>query len=544
MQRATDTGRRGHVARGPRRERLVKQGPPRVGSLRCRASGVGLPLALALAALLMTPGLALGQDGGQDGDAAPAAADPGTNAAAATAAGALGQASEGDADPVSGPYLGSPTGSPFGRLGPYDLKRPRSTTWVPQIRLGAGVRHLDSEGDQSESQGFARLGLFMNFWKVQLGLEADLIFNDRFEPLEETYDDIDDVLGVVRYLELGTPGDTVHARAGVLTDASIGHGTIVGHYYNNTVLYQPRTGVAAEVDLRILGLQVMTNDVVEYDVNAARLTYLPLLDTNVPVLRGLGIGTTLAMDRRAPQRLIFNGDGTNQVTRREAVRAERDELYIYGVDLELPVLQNDWVTLVPYVDQNFFSGGGSGFHSGILGRVKLPVHIPLYASARFEYRRLGSRYLPTYFDAFYELERYRYPRVDSGFTKAQILRGVDQQHGFLYEAAVELPGLFQVGAIYEDNESSTTSRADIYAAFTGFDWLRLRAHYQKRGLNGIEDIDDIDQQTFISAQALVQIVSFIYADLRWMRYWEVEEENGRYRPVDVFEPSLAMIFEW
>jgi hypothetical protein len=452
--------------------------------------------------------------------------------------------SESTAGTKSSSFLSGPNGTPFGRLGPYDLARPAQPSFWPQLTLGGGVRHLETEGGASRTQNFARLGAAMNLWQVAVGLELDVIVNEEFEPERMFYDDLNDYLSIVKYAEFGAPGQTLHVRGGVLADASIGHGTIVGHYYNNTILGKQKTGLAAAMNLRVLGIQAFTNDVTNFDVFGGRVTYKPMADTKFPIIKNFSLGTSLAIDREAPDKLILENFGRFQQNSADEIRASREQLLVYGVDIELPIFNNSWLAVIPYADQNFINNHGNGLHLGVLNRIKLPIHIPAHAQIRGEWRRFDAEYIPTYFDAFYEFERFHYPQVDSPTSKFQNIRTADVKTGYLFELSLHFANMLHVGGVYEDNEGSVTNRADFHASFTGLDWLILRAHYQKRGFNEIIEIGDFDEQSFLSAQALVKIYGFVYADFRWTRYWEVDDTTGHFEAVDVIEPSLALIFQW
>jgi len=444
----------------------------------------------------------------------------------------------------AGARPGSPSGSPFGRVASYDLAGARSDSIWPVVRLGAGVRHLDKEGHPSETQHFLRAAVSARLWKLAFGAELDFIVDDQGHLVREYYDSASDYVAAVKYLELGEAGDTVHVRAGVLNDASLGHGSIVGHYYNSTVLGRPLGGLVGELDLRVLKLELFTNDLVANAVVGTRLTYQPLKDSGIPMLGGLGIGTTFAADRKAPAKLRPTARGFQTERDGTQLRADRDQLAAFGLDLELPLFENDWLLLTPYADQNFLSNNGSGFHGGLFARLRLPIHIPLYLSGRAEWRRFQPKYVPTYFDAFYETERYHYPELGSPQTKLQAVRNISERQGQYFEASVSLPGLFLLSGAYENNDGPLTSRVDLFALVTAFDRVQLRAHYQKRGFNKLRDIADVNEQTFFSAQALVNIVSYFYADLRFTRYWELDKGSGRYKAVDVFEPSASLIFQF
>lgn len=482
-----------------------------------------------------------------DGDP-PAAAgsdssDAGTTVSAPGAAGAAGFTTQQAAKP--NPVLGSPSGSAFGRIGPYDLARPERRSIWPQVRLGLGVRHLEKEGGSTESLNFARFGTQASIYKLSFGAELDVLFNDDGEIVDDYYDDISDYLSVLKYVEWGSPGETVYARGGVIADATIGHGTLVGHYYNNTLLEKQKFGIASEINLRVLSAQFLMNDAVDYSFAAGRVAYKPIMDTGIPFVREVAVGTSFALDRNAPDQLkTIDGDRVFQINDDDEIRASREQLYAYGFDVELPIFSNSWMTLVPYADQNFINAAGNGFHAGVYTRFRVPLHIPVNVSLKAEWRRFNDKYLPTYFDAFYEFERFHYPRVDSATTKLQALRRARLSDGMLYELSFDVAQSFQFGAVYEDNDHNFTDRVDLFAAFTGLTWMSVRAHYQKRGFEDLTDLTDINEQTFISTQALVQIYGYLYADLRWTRYWEVNKGNGRYRAVDVYEPGLAVIFQF
>ena len=74
--------------------------------------------------------------------------------------------------------------------------------------------------------------------------------------------------------------------------------------------------------------------------------------------------------------------------------------------------------------------------------------------------------------------------------------------------------------------------------------LRLRAHYHKRNITDYERVFSFDDQTFLSAHLLFKIYSGLYADVSFTRTWVFDEDDQRFRPVDVYSPGIMFIVEF
>ncbi len=200
---------------------------------------------------------------------------------------------------------------------------------------------------------------------------------------------LDLYLPKIMYVRYGLRGDDLFAKLGSIEDLTLGNGFIVGSYSNTRFLPDQRIfGLDLGLDGKLfnfpyVGIELLTGNLARFDVVGGRLFARPLISTGLPILENLQIGTTLAMDRMP---------GLYSTT-------SYDPLYVYGVDLFQPILTGTVFPLAAFTEVAFEPKGRAGYMLGAAGR--LIGFITYGAQLRF----LGAGFLPTYFDANYDLFR-------------------------------------------------------------------------------------------------------------------------------------------
>ncbi|MBN2551292.1 MAG: hypothetical protein JXB06_00920 [Spirochaetales bacterium] len=281
------------------------------------------------------------------------------------------------------------------------------------LNIGIGALTFDGETYQS-----LKLSPDISIGKFGIGLE--LIMNYQFEPdfsvREEdwipTGDDtfLDVYLPKFKYIRYGFKGDPLYVKLGSIEDALLGNGFIMGGYDNTLFLPEKRIfGMSFDLDGALfnfpyVGIETFVGNLAQFDVIGGRLYVRPLAFTEAPVIEGLQVGGTVAMDRKP--RLYTGDDSIDPVT-------------LVGADLTLPILTNPALSLTTFADVAFLTNtlgsgnAGKGEMVGFGGRL---LRVISYGA---QIRVLGEDFIPAYFDVGYDLFRAdKYALLQSGAIDA------------------------------------------------------------------------------------------------------------------------------
>ncbi len=307
---------------------------------------------------------------------------------------------------------------------------------VSQVAAGLGFTTIDGgpgQGNYLLFQLQPELNLrAVGIPQVGLGIDAPLRFQvggDSTGTLRfrsEDYDDRNEVLSVLRYVRYGQKGadQTIYARFGAVDFGRVGYGSLV-EAYRNEVGQDARTrGGELDVDLGGVGVETIYGSFTRPGVYAGRgyVRPLRLMGGEAGGLNDLTIGVTVAGDLNqrggfvntaAPGEPFFLGtDASGAPTSTGVLGVEdRGTLSALGVDVGLRVAQAGLVNVALYTNATRFSGtaadGGSGMggSAGVLLTVAPPEATGTRFDARLEAIYGGQGYLPSLFNAFYEVER-------------------------------------------------------------------------------------------------------------------------------------------
>ena len=263
---------------------------------------------------------------------------------------------------------------------------------------------------------YQKLALSPDFSIGKLGVGLDLAVNYTFTGPPPDGDDfyvreedwvpsgdrtfLDVYLAKVKYVRWGVKGDPLFVMLGSIDDMTLGNGFIMQGYTNTLFLPDRRIfGLMLDVDGALfntpfLGFESIVGNLARFDVLAFRPYIRPLSGTAIPILQNLQIGATFAADTDPG---LYAGDPST------------DPVYAFGVDFLLPLVSNPVVKLATFGDVSSIGGRSIGGMLGFGGRL---VGFLLYGA---QVRLLGEDFIPTYFDAAYDVFRYeKYRIVDSG----------------------------------------------------------------------------------------------------------------------------------
>lgn len=402
--------------------------------------------------------------------------------------------------------------------------------------------------------------------KFGIGLNVNLLYNvnnGKFysQDWKDRQTGKTDYLRIIRYLRYGHKGERVYSRVGALDAERLGHGSIL-NFYNNQIVYEDRkVGLTLDIDFGLFGFESLTNNLSRSEVFGVRGYVRPLHSSLIPVLKNLAFGASYATDMDPDS---YTG-------------TQNDDVSLYGVDVELPLIKGSGLTTMLYTDwakiraHDPLSGdnrtvGGSGLTFG--WRTDLDALTGwLGMSVTVERRYLGKDYIATYFGPFYEVLRWTtigevmdfYQSIGGNtasipdylkgilenisVSQAMLLPMMDQKRNAWY-GGVDF-NLFRlvrvVGSYQKVDNVSNSGMMHFGAGLTNnIPYLAAEATYDKRGIETFKDIRTLDYRSVARVGVGYKIKPYLlmYMDYIWMFVWDAD--LGQYKPQERVQPRLAL----
>ncbi|MEP0821889.1 MAG: hypothetical protein HRF44_03480 [Ignavibacterium sp.] len=330
----------------------------------------------------------------------------------------------------------------------------------------------------------------LSFGKIGVGLDVNIRVGRDGKIRSEDFDEGYDYLRIIRYVRYGTKKEPIYARVGTLDYARLGHGSIVYNYRNSASYDQRKFGMEFDLDFEKFGFESVYSDFGAAGLFGLRAYARPLKFTslaNVPVLGGMETGITYAADFHdnadvtapigaAPRPLVLAQDGGS--------------LGIFGFDIGFPLLSLPMINSTLYTDYASISGYGNGLAVGLdlyfsgLGVVGL--------GAKYERRWMGDQFIPSYFDALYERERYVPFDTTAFMSKAQLLKSVTGGEGYYGEVLISILGTFNIVGGYQ-SPVGIKNAGIVHVEFDAGDAIPgiiLAAGYDKKNVGKFFKVDN------------------------------------------------------
>jgi hypothetical protein len=274
------------------------------------------------------------------------------------------------------------------------------------------------------------------FGKFGAGLDINLRFNKEGKIRKEDFKDAYGYLRMIRYLRWGQKDDDFYIRVGSLDYARLGNGFILNNYTNSASYDLRKIGLEFDLNAEFFGGEFVYSDFARGSIFGTRLHILPFrfippLD-KTPLIKNVELGATYVVDFDSAANYSY--PAPNDDTLKHAVT--KGNLTVYGFDLSIPIISIPMIKSKIYVDYAKIIGFGNGAAAGIsfnfagMGMVR--------ASAKYERRFLGDKFLPTYFNTIYERERFE-PFGNGRFiSKVQRLDTVKANQGNFGELLISI----------------------------------------------------------------------------------------------------------
>lgn len=356
----------------------------------------------------------------------------------------------------------------------------------------------------------------------------------------EDYSAVHDFGRTLKYVTYGRKEDTLYVSAGQRYASSLGHGALMRRYAPNTDILYPRASAQVDAYNDYGGFELFTNDLLEWNTlgGLAFVKPLSLLGASSAMAKSFSVGVTGAADRTAPWELQTAGGVRQTDPKTGRLLASTRGVALFGVDAEFKLLKTEGADVKPYVDYSMMVGGDGGFTVGVLGRFNVGAKTINAFRVVAELRALGSHYQPSYFDTFYEVERYTYreqlPRVDpnvaSYVTKASwvLNQGLGQRLGYYLEASWGIPGNVGVTLAFEGVNTAPEKNLIAHLELPVLDFLQVFGSVYKRGLGSLADLATLDEKTILYAGARLKILPFLFVNGRAYKTFRMNPDLQRY----------------
>jgi hypothetical protein len=366
---------------------------------------------------------------------------------------------------------------------------------------------------------------------------------------------------VLNYVTYGRKEDNLYVNVGQVYAQSIGHGAIVRRYAPD--IDPNLTRVSAQVDAYndYAGFEALTNDVVQWNLLSALGFVKPLswLSDNL-LTKTLSVGGTIATDLTAPRALVTDANGVRQLDQYGRLQATTSAVVLGGVDAEVKVVKTPFVDIKPYVDYSRLFGGDGGYTLGGLGRFNVPSGSVVHAfRVVVEARYLQARYVPSYFDTFYEVERYQSsyslgPQVHPGFinylTKYQdVISGeLGNRGGYYVEASYGIRNKVGVTLAIEGDTVHAQKNFIAHLEVPWVDFLQFFASYYRHGFVNFSELGNFNlngqQDMILFGGARLRTFPFLFFNARVFKTFAVNPDVQRYDNVFGFMADVEIGWEF
>jgi hypothetical protein len=209
----------------------------------------------------------------------------------------------------------------------------------------------------------------------------------------------------------------------------------------------------------------------------------------------------------------------NDSTKQVQVIKDYGKMKIVGFDLGLPIGIGDYFKITPYFDFAKIINFGQGTALGMMFNFQGMGIVS--ASAKLERRFNGDRYLPSYFNSLYEIERFKLnssadiSSSDYISKSARLDALTSNGNGYYGELLVRLLNSFDILGSYQrldkDPKSGILHLVTDLSPKEGS--YIARAGYDKIKIENEKDIFTLDDRSYLFAEVGYKPLSFMIVSL-------------------------------
>ncbi|MBN2571346.1 MAG: hypothetical protein JXA68_04405 [Ignavibacteriales bacterium] len=381
------------------------------------------------------------------------------------------------------------------------------------------------------------------------GLDLNIDFDPNGKIRTENFNDFSDYLSVIRYVRYGKKDDPFYIRVGALDYSTLGHGSIM-YLYNNSPSFDTRKiGMELDIDFNAFGFESVYGNFGQAGVFGMRGFVRPFQFTslaNIPIINDFEIGASFASDfnEMAGVDSVSYNYGNNKFN----IVNDEGSLSIFGFDIGIPIVKSNLINFELYCDYTKIIDYGSGVAAGAIFGFNLLDLID--SKIKFERRFNGDNYIPSYFNSFYELERFNFDS-SSGIvsSKIQSLKNIQSVgDGFYGELFVKVLGWFDIIGSYQRLDDYPKSGIlHIYTNIMPEDYpYILKAGYDKVNIEGGSDLFKLDDRSLLYFEYGYKVFPFLVLSLVYNWTFtpirDSEDNIIEYKTQKRIEPRISFIY--
>ena len=385
----------------------------------------------------------------------------------------------------------------------------------------------------------------VSFANFGVGLDLRLDIDQQGNLRKEDFNEASDYLSIIRYIRYGLKNDPVFIKLGALDYYTLGHGSIMYLYNNSPSLDARKIGLVLDIDFGKFGFESIYSHFAEAGVFGFRGYVRPLQFSgagNIPILGNMEVGATYAGDSN-PNAGILNGS-YDAVQNKFDITQDDGSINIIGLDVGFPILRTGIFNATLYTDFTKIINFGSGAATGVLMNFN-PLGL-ITASAKLERRFNGKQYIPSYFNSFYEIERFNANPFKSKIQGLKSLTNPD--NGYYGELMVNAVNLVTVLGSYQRLDK--TPNSGILHIGTSIEPegapFILRAGYDKIGMGSETAIFKLDDKSYLYSEIGYKPVPYIIVSMVYSwTFSPVRNSNDDiigYQPQKRIEPRISFVF--
>ncbi|GAB1349540.1 hypothetical protein MASR1M107_17540 [Ignavibacteriales bacterium] len=406
---------------------------------------------------------------------------------------------------------------------------------------GAGLIWID--GKPHYALRFTPDVSFANFG---VGMDLNLEFTPEGKLRDENYKTASQILSIIRYVRYGQKKDDIYAKVGMLDYYTLGQGNLIYMYNNSSSFDNRKTGFNFDVDMGKWGFESMYSDFASGGVAGLRGFVRPLrfseAAAKIPVISNLEVGLSFASDFNDKAGVLkgnYDSKGDFVVTEKKS------SVGGFSIDLGLPVIKTDMVSVDLFTNYTKMSDYGSGINTGFmlslsgLGMVKL--------STKFERRFNEGKFLPSYFDGLYEIERFA---VMGGAPAGKIMALEsmgESDNGWFGALRADIANYAVVYGSYQRLDKTPNSgilqlKTDLSPKDGSY---VLNAGYEKSGIQSESELFTTDERSHAYVEVGYKPYKFLVVSLVYHWTYLPLRDGGNnvigYEPQKRIEPRVSFV---
>ncbi len=337
-----------------------------------------------------------------------------------------------------------------------------------------------------------------------------------------------------------------------MKEVTLGKGSTV-YQYNNSPSYEDRkAGVDLQMAIRGSDVGVYLSDLtkgglIAGDFNAEILNLLGGKDgkLDLPVLKGASIGFNYAGD-------LNKYAGVTKIDSLSGgILEDKGSMNIINTYLQMRLFDKKEFNIDLYGDYSKIFSFGSNFMAGLDMVVDLDKYAAMTITLQRRFQQ--GKFLPTYFDGFYETDRYSVLTRSNGTqvlnSKAAILDSVQELGG---STIGQVSGHFAkqfyfLGAYQKIDKGDLGGELFLVAALPKLITnMTLYGGYYKRRIKGSGQIFTLDENAYFFGRMDYLINNFMVFSLSYRQTFAAERDLQNnvigYSPQKVLQPEVNFVF--